>query len=77
METLSEAQLVCLKRLAGPAGSPGQSCSTAVLQQLQRMGLVQCVVQGWLPLENQHNEYVISPAGKAVLERLARGDHAL
>jgi DNA-binding HxlR family transcriptional regulator len=72
MEALSASQKGCLQWLARHGTSEDRHCSARVLEQLHRLGLVERVVQGWLPLENPHAHYVISAAGKALLERLAR-----
>lgn len=72
MESLSEVQRECLQRLAHQPESSQLPCSSSVLEQLHRLGMVERVTRGWLPLENPQTRYVISGAGKALLERLAR-----
>lgn len=67
MEMLSKAQLECLQRLAHNQGGTGLPCSVSMLEQLERLGLVTRVVEGWLPLENQHTNYALTPAGKSML----------
>lgn len=68
METLSTAQLECLQRLAKAHGETILPCSVSTLEQLERLGLIKRVVEGWLPLENQHTHYALTPAGKSMLD---------
>jgi len=70
MALLGKDELSCLQALAQGRGQV--SCRSGVLLSLLRDGLVLQRPVRSLPLENMAYDYVLSPAGKLVLERHAK-----
>lgn len=62
------ALVACLSHLAGDRRHAAYHCSLAVLEQLQRLGLIQSVPGAGLPLGYPHPVYRLTPAGKAYMK---------
>jgi hypothetical protein len=70
VEELSAEELHCLQALAGPARHPFSPCRPALLDSLSRRGLVTMQSQQWWPLGNPYGQYILTPAGRRLLEQL-------
>lgn len=70
MEPISRDELSCLHSVAASKVQGESDCAPGVLLHLKQRGLVVQRPQRSLPLGCNTYDYILTPAGKSVLERL-------
>lgn len=76
-QPLSNVEWKCLESIGQTAGGDtpaeragiagGRNCSESVLHRLVSRGLIEPVVESWLPLEMKRSVYRLTAAGKSLL----------
>ena len=69
MQTLSQHELDCLRRIAQFDSNPSSSCPDHILHRLLLLGLIELAPLLWLPLEMKRDYYRLTPLGHQIIAK--------